>query len=189
MRKLIFIISLFLTFVFIANAQKDKSFTADTVQGNENIYFTYSGGKLNSFDLLAGFYWTSTTIAGGVDAVHLQGSEDGSNWTTIMTETTPSDGSYFSYDRISTSVTLTTTTTTNANTSAVAYSIDTCGGVADTTTLTAADTSTSTTTSTLTQTSHVPQCNYYYYRLWVDGGAGDTVVFNPVNFNAKLRED
>lgn len=174
------------------NAQYiDKDITADTVKGNENIYFTYSGKPLNSkgFDLVSGFNWTISNTAGTVDAVYLQGSQNGTNWVTIATETTPSDGSYFTYDRISTSQTLTTTTITNAYTSAIASSVDTCGGVADTATFTAADTATSTTTSTLTETGHVPITLYNYYRLWVDGGVGDTAIFNPVNFSVIKREE
>ena len=180
MKKLTLILGLIFAFMVATNAQKAyKEFTNDTVMGNENIYFTYGASNINAWSYLAGFSFTPTQIAGTTDGVYLQGTLDGTNYVTIDQQLTPTSGTtYFLYDYTSNTSTLTSTTITEVIGSMTASVIDTCGLNADTTTIATADTSTSTTTTTFTNVYKTPMSFYKKYRLWVDGGAGDTVIFD-----------
>jgi len=188
MKKLFLIIGLILS--VLTNAQEvNKQFTADTVFGNETVYFTYAGRSLVFSNNLTGFFYKTTAIAGTLDNIILQGTNNDTNYVTISTSAAPAAGTYWTIDKIDNSVTLTTTTITNAYTSAIASSTDTCGGVADTATFTAADTATSTTTSTLTESSYTPITSYFKYRIGFDGGGGDTIVVSPIYFISKSKEE
>lgn len=200
MKKLITLFAFILVF-FTIDAQKIyQSFTLDTVQGAETIYFT-PGAAITSTTGSVGFFFKATNVNGTVDNVILQGSYDATNYVNIDTVAAASDGSYWLYDKIKTSLTYSITTTDTVTVSQAdtltildtLYTVvaDTCGA-GDTTTVTfngsneniSGNSGTATTSASASYTINNTSIavNYLYYRLACAGGATDTCIYNPVIF-------